>query len=158
VWISVYWASLTIGRIIFGIVVSHVNVDVLLRTCMGFAIVGTVLVALNVAPLLALALMGLVLAPIFPSLIATSPGRFGPEHTADAIGLQVAAAVLGGALLPAVVGVLAARLGLEVVGPCLVLLACVLFGLHEVLIRLAYGPRKSARSQTAAMANSPPGA
>ena len=158
VWISVYWGSLTIGRIIFGAVVNHVNVDVLLRACMAVAILGTALVWLNVLPFVALATIGLVLAPIFPSLIATSPARFAEEQTADAIGLQVAAAVLGGALLPGVIGVLAARVGLEVVGPCLVVLACALFALHEVLIRRACAPQESARSQTAAMASSQPGA
>jgi len=158
VWISVYWGSMTVGRIVFGVIVSHVNVDKLLRSCMAVTIVATALVWWNVVPVLALATLGLMLAPIFPSLIATSPTRFRDEHTADAIGIQVAAAVLGGALLPAMVGVLAARVGLEVVGPCLVLLACALFALHEALVRLASAPQRSARSQTAAMANSPPGA
>ncbi len=158
VWVSAYWASLTIGRVLFGVVVSHVNVDNLLRTCMLVAVVGGAMVWFNVLPLGALAMIGLVLAPIFPSLIATSPSRFKQQHTADAIGLQVAGAVLGGATLPGLVGVLAARLGLEVVGPCLVALGIVLFGLHESLIRLASAPPRSARSQTAVMANSPPGA
>jgi fucose permease len=156
VWVSAYWASLTVGRILFGLLVSHVNVDGLLRACMLIAILASGLVWLNALPLLALATIGLVLAPIFPSLIATSATRFAAEHTADVIGLQVAGAVLGGAALPGIVGVLAARLGLEVVGPCLVGLAVALFVLHESLIRLAYAPRRNARSQTAAMANSPP--
>ncbi|HEY3057379.1 MAG TPA: MFS transporter [Chloroflexota bacterium] len=158
VWVSVYWASLTIGRVLFGVVVNHVNVDNLLRGCMLVAMLGGAMVWFNVLPLAALATIGLVLAPIFPSLIATSPSRFREGHTADAIGLQVAGAVLGGATLPGLVGVLAARVGLEVVGPCLVGLGVVLFALHESLIRLACAPQRSVRSQTAAMANSRPGA
>lgn len=158
VWVSAYWASLTIGRLLFGVVVNYVAVDGLLRACMLVAIVACGLVWLNVLPSIALAVIGLVLAPIFPSLTATSPTRFSVAQTADVIGLQVAGAVLGGAALPATVGVLAARLGLEVVGPSLVGLACALLVLHEVLIRRAYEPRRSVRSQTDAMASSRPGA
>jgi fucose permease len=122
------------------------------------AIVGGVLVWLNAV--WALAIIGLVLAPIFPSLIATTPRRLGELHTADAVGWEVGAAVLGGALLPGGVGVLAARLGLEVVGPCLVASACALFALHEVLVRLSpvFEPRRSAKSQSDAAASPPRGA
>jgi fucose permease len=109
---------------------------------------------------LGLAIVGAVLAPIFPSLIATTPERVDARHTADLVGLQVAAAVLGGALLPGGVGVLAARLGLEVVGPCLVALALALFVLHEavVQVRRASAPQRSARSQIDVVVSSPPGA
>ena len=163
IWVSVYWASLTVGRILFGVVVNHVSVDGLLRACMLAAIVASGLIWLNVQTFLSLsglAVIGLVLAPMFPSLIATTPARLGERHTADAVGWEVGAAVLGGALLPGAVGVLAARLGLEVVGPCLVVAACVLFGLHEVLVRLspASEPRRSARSRTDAVASPQQGA
>jgi fucose permease len=163
IWISVYWASLTVGRILFGVVVNHVSVDSLLRACMLAAIVASGLIWLNVQTFLSLsglAVIGLVLAPMFPSLIATTPARLGERHTADAVGWEVGAAVLGAALLPGVVGILAARLGLEVVGPCLVVAACVLFGLHELLVRLspASERRRNARSRTDAVASPQQGA
>jgi fucose permease len=160
VWVSAYWASMTIGRLLFGVVVNHVSIDALLRTCMLITILACGLVWLNLVPFAALAIIGLMLAPIFPSLIGTTPERFDRAHTADAIGLQVAAAVLGGAVLPGTVGVLAARLGLEVVGPCLVGLACALFVLHEALIRISRAcvPQRSARSRNDAVASSQPGA
>jgi fucose permease len=158
IWVSAYWASLTVGRILFGIVVNHVPVDALLRGCMLACIVASALVWLNAG--WALAVIGLMLAPIFPSLIAATPMRLGERHTADAVGWEVGAAVLGGALLPGGVGVLAARVGLEVVGLCLVVGASVLLALHEVLVRLspASAPRRSARSQTDAVASPPQGA
>ena len=64
-----------------------------------------------------LALIGLALAPIFPSLIATTPERLGTAHTANGVGFQIAAAVLGQSLLPGMMGILARHLGLEMVGP-----------------------------------------
>jgi len=153
VWVSAYWAALTVGRFVFGIVVSHVSVDALLRGCMLVAIVAAALLWLNAV--WALAIVGLVLAPIFPSLIATTPARLGNQHTADAVGWEVGGAVVGAALLPGGVGVLAARFGLEIVGPCLLAGACVLFVLHEALIGLsrASEPQRSARSRTDAAAS-----
>ena len=111
-----------------------------------------------VASWLALPLLGLVLAPVFPILIADTPRRLGAGQTANAIGLQVAAAVAGGAALPAGLGVLAARLSLEVIGPCLVGAALVQLVLHEALIRRAFEPPQSARSQNSEAASFPPGA
>jgi fucose permease len=77
--------------------------------------------------------MGVSLAPIFPSLIATTPARLGAVHTANGVGLQIAAAVLGQSLLPALVGVLARHRGLEIVGPALGTVAVVLLVLYELL-------------------------
>ncbi|MBV9325661.1 MAG: MFS transporter, partial [Chloroflexi bacterium] len=50
-----------------------------------------------------------------------------------AIGLQVAAAVAGGAALPALLGVLSARTSLEVIGPALVIGGLVQLALYEGL-------------------------
>ena len=52
-----------------------------------------------------------------------------------AIGFQIAAAGLGFALLPALGGVLAKNLGLEIIGPFLLAASVVMFLLHEVVAR-----------------------
>jgi fucose permease len=152
--ISGYWASLTIGRLLFGIVVSHVSPTNLLRACMLVAILASAVLWQGGS--YALLVLGLVFAPIFPVLIAETPGRLGLGQTPDAIGLQVAAAVVGGAAIPALVGFLAARIGLEVVGACLVVSALLELGLYEALVRRAFAPRQSARSQSDAGASAPP--
>jgi hypothetical protein len=87
----------------------------------------------ELASFLGLALMGLMSAPVFPSLIATTPARLGEAHTSNGVGFQIAAAVLGQSLVPASVGVLAAKFNLEIVGPALFVCAILLFALFEVL-------------------------
>jgi fucose permease len=135
--VSAYWASLTLGRVIFGFVVDRVSPVGLLRACMAISVVAAGLIWLNIPWLswVALAVLGLVFAPIFPVLIAETPSRLGMGQTANAVGLQVAAAVLGGATIPATIGVLAARLSLEVIGPCLVALGVAQLVLHEATLR-----------------------
>jgi fucose permease len=158
--VSAYWGSLTVGRVLFGIIAPRVSPNGLLRVCILIAIAAGAIIWLNVPVVswLALAGLGLVLAPIFPVLIAETPARLGRGQTANAVGLEVAAAVLGGAGLPAAVGVLAARLSLEVVGPCLVAAGLAQLILHEALVRLASEPQRSARSQSDAAASFPPDA
>ena len=82
--------------------------------------------------------------------MATTPARLGQVHRANAIGFQIAAAALGQALLPATLGAVAARSGLESIGLVLLTLALFLltlalflFGAHEMLERASARPRPS---------------
>jgi fucose permease len=137
VWVSVYWGGLTAGRLLSGLVVGFVPVRPLLRFCIVGIAIGATLVWLHRADLLSflgLALMGLSSAPVFPTLIATTPARLGDAHTANGVGFQIAAAVLGQSLVPAILGVLARTLSLEIVGPSLLGAAILLLALYEVLM------------------------
>jgi fucose permease len=134
-WVSAYWGSLTLGRVLFGTVPLVAPLRVL-RLCLAGVLLGATLLWLGAAEpvsLLGLVLMGLALAPIFPFLIATTPERLGPAHAANAIGFQVGAATLGGTLIPAGVGLLAGRAGLEAIPSALLVAAGGLFVLHEGL-------------------------
>ena len=136
IWVSVYWGSLSVGRLLSGLVVGLAPPARLLRWCIVSMALGAALISLTFALQLSfvgLALMGLASAPIFPSLIAATPARLGPAHTANSIGFQIAAAVLGQSLLPAIVGVLAGKFGLEIVGPGLLVASLLLLVLYQVL-------------------------
>ncbi|HEY1296520.1 MAG TPA: MFS transporter [Chloroflexota bacterium] len=135
--VSAYWASLTLGRVVFGALVPKISSERLLRGCMLLCILAAGLLWANIPVVswLALAVMGLAFAPIFPILIAETPARLGHAQAANAIGLQVAAAVAGGAALPALLGVLAARVSLEVLCPALFVAGVAQLVLHEVLTR-----------------------
>lgn len=136
VWVSVYWGSLTVGRLVSGGVVAHIPVRTLLRLCMIAAGLGAVLLWLNLTSWLSLAgvaLLGLALAPMFPSFISLTPARMGPAHAANTVGFQVAAATLGGASLVSGVGLIAARFGLETLGPMLLVAAVLLIVVFEIL-------------------------
>lgn len=138
VWVSVYWGSLTAGRVLSGVIVAHISVRTLLRLCMAGAILGVILLWLNLAPWLSLggvALLGVSLAPMFPSLIAQTPARMGAAHTANTVGFQMTAAVLGGAGLVGGFGLIANRVGLEALGPYVLVVAVLLTVLFEVLER-----------------------
>jgi fucose permease len=137
-WVSAYWGIFTVGRILFGFVAARVGLIPLLRACTAGAIVGAALLWSNVndtASCLGLALIGLCVAPMYPSSTSLTPWRVGEAHAANAIGFQVAAGGLGFALLPSLAGVLARAMGLEIVGPFLLVAATAMFVLHELVTR-----------------------
>lgn len=136
-WVSIYWGGLTAGRVLSALLAGAITVRKLILCCIVGQAVGAALLWSNPAPafgFLGLALIGLASAPIFPSLIAATPEHFHEKHVGNAVGFQIAAAVLGQSLLPAAVGFFACRFGLEVVGPALLLTALLLLLFFEALI------------------------
>lgn len=137
--VSLYWGSLMVGRVLFGIVADRVPLVPALRGRILASIAGALLLWLEPTRLLSflgLMLLGFGLAPIFASLISLTPRRVGAAHADSAIGFQISAAALGGSGLTALVGVVARAAGLEVIGASIVLFALVLLGLFELFVRL----------------------
>ena len=134
-WVTLYWGSLMTGRILFGLIVARFPLSPLLRGSLLLVAAGAALFTLNLAPALSLALLGLGLAPIYPSLVSTTPARLGSSHASNAIGYQVAAAGFGAAILPASVGVLANSYGLDFISFSLLAFTLMLWALYEALIR-----------------------
>jgi fucose permease len=135
-WASVYWGCFTGGRIISGFVANRISTKLMMRTSIGGIIAGAILLWINLAPLLSfvgVALIGLACAPIFPTMIATTPDRISQRFVANLIGLQISAAVLGQSALPSLIGVLAGKFGLEVLPPTLLIAAILLLTLSETL-------------------------
>lgn len=136
--VSGYWASLFLGRVVQGVVAERLGSDQVLRASLAGMVLGAVLVALPAPGWVAvtgLAIIGFAAAPVFPLMTLTTADRVGPSHADRAIGVQIGAAGLGGALLPGAVGVLLNRLDVEYLGPALVVLSVLLFGLYVASAR-----------------------
>ncbi|HLU08360.1 MAG TPA: MFS transporter, partial [Oceanobacillus sp.] len=102
-WVTVYWGSFTIGRMLFGTYLPKISNVNLLRICIIASGFGALLLWWN--PVTAVGLIGLVLlgfgqAPIFPVLVSETPRYIGAAHSQNAVGFQVAGAGLGVAGLP----------------------------------------------------------
>lgn len=136
-WTGSYWATFTIGRILAGLYANRLGVDVLVQGGIVTALFGSLLLWWNpfeLANLLAVALVGLAVAPVFPAMISGTSRRVGAKDAANTIGMQMAATGLGGALITSFMGVLARRYSLEVIPVCLVLLFLLMFGLYRLAI------------------------
>jgi len=136
-----YWATFTIGRIVAGLYAKKVGVHLLVQGSLAAALFGALLLFWNPADwvnLLAVALIGFAIAPIFPALMSGTSQRVGMKNAANTIGMQMAASALGTVLITSLLGVLARRFTLEVVPICLVVVFLVLFGLY----RFSMNPKK----------------
>lgn len=138
--VALYWGSLTAGRLVSGALAQRIEPGRVLRAGLLLApLWGAVLMAGFgfAVDLLAIAALGFSVGPVFPLLIAATPGRVGRAHSGNAIGIQVSLASLGWALLPAMAGILARAHGLEAVPVFLVASALAALMLHETLLALA---------------------
>jgi fucose permease len=136
--VSAYWASLFVGRVVQGFVVERAGTTRILVGSLAGLVAGSVLVALPGPGWLAVAglmVIGFAAAPVFPLLTLTTADRVGPLHADRTIGVQIGAAGLGGALIPAGVGVLIDRMGEQVLGPALIVLSLLLLGLYATTRR-----------------------
>jgi fucose permease len=137
-WVSVYWATLTAGRVAFGWISERFRTETLLRVTSITAVAGVSLLWYGrpqVVSLLGLALQGFSLAPMFPLLIGETPKRVGAIRSNHVVGLQIAAASIGAVSIVGIIGALVEWMGLEAIVPAL-LVNAMLFGiLNEIVSR-----------------------
>lgn len=137
-WTAGYWGSLLVGRVGLGLIIDRFGPDRLLRIATVTAVLGALAFASSTSLLgqVGLLLLGVSLAPLYPTLMARTPSRLGPAATPHAIGFQVSAATLGSAALPAAIGVWVASAGAKVAPLTVAGIAVLLLVLHEVLLRV----------------------
>ncbi len=137
--VTLFYGSIMGGRVLVGFVSERTGNRTLIRIGLFVALSGVALMLVrsrDLLPTAGLVLIGLGCAPIYPGLMHETPRRFDSEATRTVIGWQVASAYVGCALLPAAIGLLAARAGLEAVfpaiGACGLLLAFLTWQLDRV--------------------------
>jgi fucose permease len=117
-WAGGFWATFTLGRVFAAIYAHRIRLNVMMYGAMVLALVGSVLFWWNPVAIVGVGgvfVVGFAMAPVFPGLVSSTGQRVGKRHAGNTIGIQISAAGLGGALLPALAGVLAARISLEII-------------------------------------------
>lgn len=135
-WVSGYWGAFTVGRILAGFLAYKFLSRKIAKFAASLGLFGGILIALNLSQwisLFGLALIGLAIAPIFPSLISSTSYRVGREHTTNTIGMQMSAAGVGTALLPALAGVLAENISLEIIPFYVIILFILLLVINKTI-------------------------
>jgi fucose permease len=138
IWVGSYWATFTVGRIAAGLYAKRVGVNLMVLGGLVGAFCGAVLLAWNpfqAANLLAVALIGFSIAPIFAALMSGTSQRVGAHFAANTIGFQMAATGLGTAVIPSMMGILARQYSLEIIPICMVVTFVGLFGLYTLAIK-----------------------
>jgi len=97
------------------------------------AILGALLLIWNpseVVNLLAVAIIGISIAPIFPALMSGTSQLVGERYAANTIGMQMAATGFGTAVIPSTMGILARYTSLEVIPVYILAVYAALLGVY----------------------------
>lgn len=142
-----YWFTFTIGRIAAGLVAKRVGVNKLVIGGLVGAVLGALLLVWNpneITNVIAVALIGLSIAPIFPGMMSGTRTRVGDYFAANTIGMEMTATGLGTAVIPSLMGVLARQISLEVIPVILLVVYAVLLAFYLLSIRLGKTKPKAA--------------
>jgi fucose permease len=104
------------------------------------ALIGAILLVWNPSVhinLLAVAVIGFSIAPIFPAMMSGTSSRVGDRYAANTIGMQMTATGLGTAVIPGLMGIFARQVSLEVIPVMLLVVYAGLFGLYFLAKRNA---------------------
>lgn len=135
-WVSLFYAGITIGRLVTGFITMKVNNTLLIRIGQFIIIFGGILLVLplpNIVSLLGFIAIGLGCAPIYPCMIHETPSRFGRANSQAIIGYQMAVAYVGSTFLPPLFGLIANYISIHLFSLVILVLAiCMLFAAEKV--------------------------
>ena len=113
--LSLFFASITLGRIISGFVTFWLSNPKLLLLSESILLIGICTVAIGRGSILHIGfiLIGLGCAAIFPTMMHETPERFGARNSGAIIGFQVAFGYVGVTILPPLLGILFQRVSMN---------------------------------------------
>jgi fucose permease len=131
--VFLYWSALAAGRVALAVFGDRIRAARLVDLSVAGAIASAVafwILPPAIAALLALPSIGLSLSVFVPLLLYLIPRRVGRAAAPHVIGYLVAAGMIGGALLPASIGLVLQSAGVSSLGICLSALAAVFGAIH----------------------------
>ena len=137
---SLFYLGITFGRFLNGFVADRMGDRRMIRVGIAVMALGVVLILLplrnDLFSLAGLVIFGLGCAPVYPSIIHSTPANFGKENSQAIIGVQMASAYVGSTFMPPLFGLIAQHLSLKLFPIYLALLLLALLLMTEGLNRL----------------------
>lgn len=136
---SLFYLGIAAGRFLCGFVAERLGDRRLIRIGILTMIGGVLLIALPVPydafTLAGLLIVGLGCAPVYPSVIHSTPANFGKENSQAIIGIQMASAYVGTTFMPPLFGLIAAHIHIGLYPAFLLALALLMLCMSEKLNR-----------------------
>lgn len=134
---SLFYIGITAGRAIGGFLTLKLNDTQMIRLGQGLILCGIVFLLLpfgEITALTRLVITGLGCAPIYPSVIHSTPAHFGADKSQAVIGVQMASAYVGTCLMPPVFGFLANHIGAFLYPVFLLAILVLMAVMHERML------------------------
>lgn len=134
-WAGFYWGAIALGRLVLSPLSRNLKPAKLIQFGTFGLLVGALMMTRDQSWLFQAGLLvfGFAMAPLFPTLMSLTPSRLGSNVSLHAIGFQVSAAVLGGATIPTLAGILAGRTTLGAIPWTLAIGAAIVIAIETVL-------------------------
>lgn len=134
---GLFYIGITAGRLISGFLTLKLNDKQMIRLGQGFMLAGIIILFLpfgSGAALLGLGLIGLGCAPVYPSIIHSTPENFGKDKSQAMIGVQMASAYVGTCLVPPVFGFIANHVNVSLLPIYLLAILLLMVSMHESML------------------------
>ncbi len=134
-WAGFYWGAIALGRLVLSPLSRSLKPAKLIQFGTFGLLAGALMMTRDQVWVFQAGLLvfGFAMAPLFPTLMSLTPARLGSHVALHAIGFQVSAAVLGGAAIPTLAGILAGRTTLTAIPWTLAIGAAIVIALETVL-------------------------
>ena len=116
-WISLFYAGITLGRLLTGFLTMKLNNRILIRLGQVICMIGTIILLLPLPiyfTMLGLIFIGFGCAPIFPCMLHETPSRFGKAASQSIMGLQMAFAYMGSMFMPPILGFITSKTSIAI--------------------------------------------
>lgn len=136
--VAAYWAAFTLSRLTIGAIGDRFNTDALLRLSGAGTVAAFAAMWFANSPVLAataLIVAGFAHGPFFPLEVLLTARRFPAARASRMVGFEIAAANVGGALLPGFIGLVVGISSLAAIPPLLTINAVLLWAGIELLRR-----------------------
>ena len=137
---SMFYIGITAGRALSGFLTLKLNDRQMIRLGQAVILFGVVLLFLPIgkgAALFGLIVVGLGCAPIYPSIIHSTPDHFGADRSQALIGVQMAAAYVGTCIMPPIFGLIANHISIVLFPVYLLVILVLMVLMHERLLKRA---------------------
>ena len=142
---SLFFVGITIGRALGGFLTLRLDDVKMIRLGQIIVAAGALLLLFplgNGGALAGLILVGLGCAPIYPSVIHSTPERFGADQSQAIIGVQMASAYVGTCLMPPIFGMIANHISVSLLPLYLLLILALMVFMHEKLLKATANRRE----------------
>lgn len=141
---SLFYVGITVGRALGGFLTVKLNDTQMIRLGQGIILAGVVFLLLPLGDggaLAGLILVGLGCAPIYPSIIHSTPAHFGADKSQAMIGVQMASAYVGTCVMPPIFGFIANHTGVFLFPVYLVAILVLMAAMHERMLTRTISPK-----------------
>lgn len=135
---SLFFLGITLGRFLCGFITEALGDRKMIRYGLILVLLGILLVFMpqNALALAGILIIGLGCAPIYPSIIHSTPDNFGAENAQAIVGIQMASAYVGSTFMPPVFGLLAQHISVGLYPLYLLLFAVLMLFMSEKLNKI----------------------